>query len=328
MNFFFDDSGDFTLPKNTENKISLWLGVAIPEICFDRIKKNYLEWEASSMSSLKVKEIKGALLDETSRMQFFGVIKNENDLLIQPGIIDLQIQKKYTPSDLSAVMRDIGIDASKRMKSKKDQDIMGLHGKRLGNLSAEQLLKFMTLTFCIIETFRHSIMFRSYDSLRECWNDVIILIDKSSRQKCSREELILWDSLGWALHNMTKRTPFGLVEGIHDQKHPFIINYDSPMGINGKKLFQNLHFENSNNHWGLRFTDIMANTMYRALNDLENTSGALPYYKKIMKYSPLGPKSNLGFTCIVGSDELNNQIKASRFAILQQILDSDYGSLR
>jgi len=323
MNIFFDDSGDFSLPKNTENKISLWVGVTIPEICFDRIKKNYLNWEASALSNLEVNELKGKLLDDTRRMQFFDVIKNENDILIQPGILDLQIQKKYMPSDLSAVMRGIGIDVSERMKSEKDQNILGLHGRRLGNLSAEQLLKFMTLTFCIIETLRHSIMFRSHANLRECWREVIILIDKSSKQKRSRDELVLWDSIGWALHNITKRNPFELIEGIHDQTHPFIMNYDSPAGINGKKLFQNLHFEKSENSWGLRFADIMANTLYQALNDLENTSGALPYYKKIMKYSPLGPNSNLGFTCIVGSDELNNQIKASRFAILQHILNSE-----
>lgn len=322
MRLFFDDSGDFAIPLGSDDKVSLWMGIGIPETCIERIQKKYLAWEDITKTRLNVQEPKGCMLDETARSQLFREIEDESDLLIQPGIVDLQIQKKYMPIDMPSVMRSLGIDASKRMKDKASRNILETHGRRLGNLSKEQLLKFMVLSFCIVETLRHCILFRSHDAFRECWNDVVIVIDQSSQANNSREELVFKESIRWALHNITKRNPFGLIEGIHDKDHPFIKKYDSEKGIRGEELFQNMSFENSNRSWELRLADIIANTMFKSLNDLENTSGMLTYYKKIMKYSPLGPRSNLGFTCITGSSELGDKITAPRFAILQRILDS------
>jgi len=68
MNFFFDDSGDFLLPKNAENKVSLWMGVAIPDTCSERIKKKYLAWEDSTKTRLKTAKIKGSILDSDSAL--------------------------------------------------------------------------------------------------------------------------------------------------------------------------------------------------------------------------------------------------------------------
>lgn len=262
------------------------------------------------------------MLDETARSQLFELIEDESDLLFQPGIVDLQIQKKYMPNDMPSVMRALGIDASNRMRNDESKNILESHGRRLGNLSKEQLIKLMVLSFCIVETLRNSIIFRSHDTFRECWEEVIIVIDQSSQSKNSREELTFKESIRWALHNITKRNPFGLVEGIHDREHPFVKKYDSVNGIRGEELFRNMRFEKSINSWELRLADIIANAMFKSLNDLENVSGWLAYYKKIMKFSPLGPRSNLGFTCITGSNELGDRITAPRFAVLQQILDS------
>ena len=43
MKFFFDDSGDFALPEDLENKVSLWMGILIPETCEKRVEKKFLE---------------------------------------------------------------------------------------------------------------------------------------------------------------------------------------------------------------------------------------------------------------------------------------------
>lgn len=323
MIFFFDDSGDFSSPSGTKHKISLWIGILIPENCIERIENKFKEWEGITQPREKERgEVKGSLLKMETRKLFFDFIENEPDLLIYPTIIDLQIQKKYAPPLTSKGMRDYGMDASEKIKSKQLKDQTILHSKRIGNLSNEQLLKLMTLTTCVIDTLRYSILFKCYPILEQFWNKVNIWVDMSSVRRNTREEQVFRESLGWMLYNYTKRRPFELIKEVHNKDHPFIKNFDTPRGINGRKLFRNLYFETSKNHWGLRFIDIIANTLYKALYDLSNTKGMLPFYKKIMKHNILGPKSNLGFVYFPSDQSLSDQIIASKYAILQQIIAS------
>ena len=192
----------------------------------------------------------------------------------------------------------------------------------IGNLSNEQLLKCQALIHCIIEILRHAVIFRSDRDFRNCWNSVRFWVDKSSTRPGNREESVFWESLGWALQNYTKKNPIELLNWIHDGQHPFVKKYEREGHIDGKILFKDIGFVFSKTSWGLRLADVFANTMNRVLGDLDNKTGMLRFYQEIMRHSILGLNSNLGFIMLVDSQDLKNNIRAEKYAILQQILAS------
>jgi hypothetical protein len=323
MKFFFDDSGDFSLPQDSKDKVSLWMGILIPETCEKAVERKFLEWEDIVKKNNPVsREIKGTDLSSSSRDLLFGLLSNEADLLVHPTIIDLQIQRTYSTKGLNKLLKDLSIERSENLTSSDMRERVKLHGRRIGNLSDEQVMKFFALIHCIIETLRHAVIFRSDGNFRECWNSVQFWVDKSSKRPSNREEAVFWESFGWNLHNYTKRNPIELLDWIHDNEHPFVKNYERAEQIDGRSLFKDIYFEDSSANWGLRLADVFANTMIRVLGDLDNTKRMLRFYKKIMKHSPLGPNSNLGFIVIVDSQDLDKNVPAKKYAILQQILAS------
>lgn len=235
----------------------------------------------------------------------------------------MQIQKEYTPDNMTGELRDYAIKTLTGITSKELYNAEELQAKRIGNLSDCQLLKYITLSVCIIETLRYSILFRNGKSIKQYWDRIRIFIDRSSTKGDSREELVFRKSLGWFLTNYTKKYPFEVIEEIHNEKHPLIKKFDTPKGFDGKKLFKHIYFEDSKDHCGLQIIDIIVNTFYKALNDLDNTNGMLKYYKIIMMHNPLEPNSHLGFFFFPSKANNVGVQRAKKYAILQEIIASN-----
>lgn len=323
MNIYFDDSGDFFLPKGTEEKVSLWIGIVIPESCEGSVKRIFYEWESTVREKGgNKKEIKGSDLDLSRRELLFATLHNESDLLIQPVIIDLQTQRQYSPVALNQLLKELSFSRSANLISADEREQVQLQGRRIGNLSNEQIMKFFTLIHCIIESTRHALIFRSHNKFRDCWNNINYWVDRSSKKPQNREESVFWESFGWTLRNYTKKEPLQLLDWIHDDKHPFVKNFVRGDHIDGKALFRNVHFEDSTGNWGLRLADIYANSLKKALGDLDNTKGELHLYEMIMEHSPLGPNSNLGFIVIVDEKGLEGNARLGKYAVLQKIIAS------
>jgi len=322
MEFYFDDSGDFALPKGGEEKVSLWIGVLVPEMCKASLERRYTEWEEEVRRRVGGRaEIKGSRLDLTSRELLFAALHQESDILIHPAIIDLQTQCRFPSAGTNKFLKELAYVNSEHLESEGQREQVRLHGRRIGNLSDEQILKFFTLTHCVIDSVRKAVLFRSHGQYRECWTDVHYWVDKSSTSPFSRDESVFRESLGWAVHHSTKREPIDLLEWIHTDQHPFVKNFVAGEKIDGKRLFKNISFEKSSNNWGLRLADVVANSMNRALEDLDDKRGELHLYDMIMEHSPLGPCSNLGFV-VLTDGSVTEEIKLGRYAVLQQIIAS------
>jgi len=323
MEFYFDDSGDFSLPKEDEEEVSLWVGIVIPETCKKSVSKKYLTWEKEVCSKGSChKEIKGSELDLFSREMLFAYLHDERDILIQPAIVDLQTQHRLSPAGINIFLRELAYANSAHLASAAEREQVQLHGRRIGNLSEEQILKFFTLTHCMIESIRKALLFLSHGQYSACWTDIHYWVDRSSKKPLSREESVFRESLGWALHHFTKREPIELLEWIHSDQHPFVKNFVTKDKINGKRLVKNIHFDDSCKNWGLRLADVIANSMKRALSDLEDKNGMLHLYDMIMEHSPLGPLSNLGFVVITDESSISEKLPLGRYAVLQQIIAS------
>ncbi len=288
------------------------------------MEEKFIEWENGLHKDEKDSgESKGSLLSIESRTRFFNeVLNTEPDVLIFPTILDLQIQKEYMPVCISDELSDYMLSNLHNVPQSEFRNKEISRSKMLRNLSSEQILKFLTLSVCVIDTLRQGFIFRSHGQFKKNWSRIFVWIDRSSVRDNSREELVFKNSLGWLLRNYTKRRPFELIEEIHTPDHPLIKNFCNNDGFDGEKLFRNIEFANSRSISGLRITDIITNTLYRVLNDLENSDGYLNFYEKIMKHSGLGPNSNLGFYFFPSKFQKVGQCDAKKYAVLQQILAS------
>ncbi len=323
MLFFFDDSGDFSLPEGHSHKVSLWSGVAIPETILSEIESSYKAWEVTLSTNEKLRtEVKGSRLSMESRRQFFKMLSAKAGLLFHPTIIDLEAQKRlFGSKEITEIAKNIGVQRSASVLHKSIKEETGLQAKQIGNLSEQQLLKVISLGHSIWQTVRFAIRFRSNDENRSCWNNVELWIDRSSKSN-SREEQILRTSLGWYLFNSTKNDPFILVKEIHNKTHPFVKNFRTKRGINTRKLFRDsIKFADSKQHIGLSIADIFANTLYLVLNDLNNTKGHLEFYKDVMAFSELTPASSLGILLIDLEENVSREGE-QKYSILRRILES------
>jgi len=321
--FFFDDSGDFSLPEGHSHKVSLWSGVAIPETILSEIESGYKAWEVTLSDNEKVgTEVKGSRLSMESRRQFFKMLSAKAGLLFHPTIIDLEAQKRlFGSKEITEIAKNIGLQRSASVPHKSIKEETRLQAKQIGNLSEQQFLKVISLGHSIFQTVRFAIMFRSKGENRSCWNKVELWIDRSSKTN-SREEQVLRKNIGWYIFNSIKSHPFILVKEIHDEAHPFVKQFSTKRGIDGKKLFRDsIEFADSKQHIGFSIADIFANTLYLVLNDLNNTKGHLKFYKDIMAFSELTPGPNLGILLIDPEDSVSREVE-QKYSILMRILES------
>jgi hypothetical protein len=317
---FFDDSGDFAIHKGGEQKVSLWIGCLIPENRYSQLTNKFIKWEKSLHRAEKKKgEAKGALLTKESRDTFFSFLNDEHSLLVYPTILDLDTQKKYIPENLTREMYEDAMNNIDKLEATEFKQEEILQAKRIKNLSDEQFLKLLTLGTCIIELLRHSLTYRIHGEYVPFWEDITYYIDRSSA-KNSREEKVFSRSIRWFLYHSTKKNPLLLPDDMFFTNHPFMKKFDTPHGIDMEKLFKKITFEVSFSQIGLRIADIIANTLFRVLHDLENKKGMMKYYKKIMKHSYLGPYSNLGFVIFPSREHELESTKLKKYAILQKII--------
>ncbi len=287
------------------------------------IEKRFTEWEHNLSDGEKEKgEVKGKLLSKESRNEFFNIIGNESDILINPAIIDLQIQKEFIPENMTEELLDLNMKNIAGISSEELKSEENLQARMIGNLSDSQFLKYMILEVCIIETLRFSILFRNSENIKLFWNRIKILVDRSSTKENPREEQVFRRSLGWFLSNHTKKKPFELIEGVHDKNHPFMKNFVTQKRYAGRKMFKHIYFKNSQDYMGLQIIDIIANSLYKSLNDLDNSNGMLNFYKKIMRHSPMGSNSNLGFFYLRSEIQNSSPLRAKKYAVLQEIIAS------
>lgn len=280
-----------------------------------------MKWEESLQPCEKKNgEVKGALLRNYSRDSFFDFINKEPSLLIYPTIVDLIIQKKYSPENVTRDLYDYAIALTHKIKSKKLKQEEILQAKKLKNISDEQFLKLSTLGNCILTLLRSALTHRTHRRYDSYWSDIQYFIDKSSA-KGSREEQVFRRAIRWFVFNTTKKHPILIPDEMFFFKnHPFMSKFDTPHGIDMERLFEHIFFENSSAHIGIKIADIIANSLYRVLNDLDNKKGMLKYYKKVMIHSHLEPNSNLGFIIFKSKKDDVLDTRLNKYSILQKII--------
>lgn len=106
MLFFFDESGDFGLPKASEHKCAVICGVVIPEIFAEGLRQEF-EAFISGLSDAEISngEPKGTLLTDKSRIRFCEMLSSHSEVLVTPTTFDLSISSQKKTQHISEEMK-------------------------------------------------------------------------------------------------------------------------------------------------------------------------------------------------------------------------------
>jgi hypothetical protein len=170
-----------------------------------------------------------------------------------------------------------------------------LLARQYANLSVAQSLRIYSLASCIREALEHSIIFLSSQKYEDSWNTLRFEIDRVQVKPNNREEKVFsLMVLGW-LMGWSRTHPLITVKEIHTDNHPFVINYVTRNGADlGKMLYNNLHWVNSRESWGVQLADISATIVYQAASALNDEDGLVSLYRLLMRKSPYGSRRGPG----------------------------------
>lgn len=324
MLFFFDESGDFSLPNADEHKCAVVCGLVIPETVSERLRKDFEAFVSYLSGDEKINsEPKGTLLTDKNRMRFCEILSSYSEVLVTPTTLDLSISsRKKTLSICDRMKANLFEDAKKcvydTMKSQTEE-----MGRQWGNLSINEALRLVTLTSCFWEAIEHSVVFHSGKEYYDYWDNLHFVIDAVKTAKLSREEKIFtWMVLMW-LTAWSKRRPLITISEIHTDEHPFVKRYCTKTGFDlGKILKGNIRYYNSRESWGLQIADICANIVYQAVHDLNNYNNRLPIFRMLMKNCPYGPKRGGPGLIHVGELTTTRKKLAPKYMLLWQVMHS------
>jgi hypothetical protein len=322
MLFYFDEAGDFALPRDDTHKVAVCVGFVLPEGSREHLNTLYQSWaQTLRPEECDRGEPKGARLRDPSRKRFFDSLDTVPDILVGSVFMDLGLQQTFGGADLIRSTREEGLRRAPEFEDGAVRDLVTQLARRFGNLSEPQVLRLFTLASCLELTLRHALLFRAGGHLASCGERIELLIDRTTTRRNSREELILRDGLPAFLANRSEREPFMTIEGVVGPDHPIERLYSSDVGFDGQRVLNALSFVDSRTEAGLQVADILANSLLLALNDLNNVRGQLKWYRRVMGHSIQGPGSPHIGPIVLGRGH-GPGVPVSKYEILPRILES------
>jgi hypothetical protein len=323
MLFFFDESGDFGLPKADEDKCAVICGVVIPETIADHVRNDFGEFVSSLSDAEKYNgEPKGYLLTDENRMRFCEILSSHREVLVTPTVLDLSISSQKKMRNIPDQMKANLFESAKKCI----YDTMRLQieelGRRWGNLSINEGLRLVGLASCFWEAIEDSIVFHSDEKYYDCWNSLCFTVDAVKTADLSRDKIVFELMVLMWLTAWSKKRPLTYIEGVHTANHPFVKRYDTKEGVDLKKILKdNIRYYNSRESWGLQIADICANILYQAVHDLHNYNDRLPIFRMLMKNCQYR-KNRVG-PGLIYVGELDMKKPAPKYRLLFQVMHSD-----
>jgi len=305
MKFYFDESGEFSIPKNQEeHAVAVVMGIAISDLIENKLEEEYKKFVSSLESyELKNNEPKGYLLTNEKKHEFCDMLSKFDGISITPVTLDLSSLADSVYTKLNEIFSSYLKEYSKKMKYKQARRQLLLLSKQFNNLSVQQALRIYSIVNCFREALEHSILFLSNRGHEFSWNNIKCEIDRVYLNPNNREEKVLsfvifaW-LCGWSISH-----PFSLIKEIHTKEHPFVKKYDTGNGIDIAKLLRNnIYWEDSKNNWGLQIADIASNIVFKACCSLWKNKENLILYSSLMRSSHYGAKRGPGLFSPLSSD--------------------------
>jgi len=321
MLFFFDESGDFSLPNAGEHKCAVVCGLTIPETIGESLRKDFEVFVDCLSEAEKTNgEPKGRLLTDRNRRRFCEMLSSYRGVLVAPTTLDLSVSSREKATNICDEMKTKLFESAKKCVYDTMRFQIKELGRQWGNLSINEGLRLIALTSCFWEAIEHSVIFHSGREYYECWDRLHFVVDAVKVQRLSRDEQVFrWMVLMW-LTAWTKRRPLILIDEIHRDEHPFVRKYETQEGFDlGKMLKGNIEHSISSTCWGLQMADVCANIVYQAVHDLNNYNGRVPIFRLLMRNCPYGPAR--GGPGLIHIHESKRRIAAEKYRLLKQVMD-------
>jgi hypothetical protein len=323
MHFFFDESGDFSIPATGEHKCAVVCGLVVPEKVEASLWNEFGAFASRLASQEKDRgEPKGKLLTDDSRKVFCRLLDNyRGQVLVTPTTLDLSVGSRKKARRICEEMKARLFEEAKKCVYDTMQEQIEELGRQWGNLSVNDGLRLVALTSCFWEAIEHSVLFLSEKTYYPCWNALDFIVDAVRTAPLSRDKRVFEIMALMWLTAWTKRRPLTTIAEIHTSDHPFEKNYsiDGSRFDLGKMLRGNITFGSSAESLGLQIADICANIVYQAVHDLNNYDGRLPIFGLLMRNCPYGPAR--GGPGLVHIHESKKRIAAEKYRLLKQVMD-------
>src|SRR5437879_2053959 len=184
MKFFFDESGDFMVPRSwLSHRAAVVVGVAVSELIEVRLEAEFRAFVARlSPRERPNGEPKGRCLTPEHRREFCNLLPKYDGVSVTPVTLDLSALSGQGFSRLPERMGELLEERSALMLHERAREELRLIGRQFKNLSVPQALRLFALANCFREALHHSIIFLANRGHEASWNAVRYEIRSEERR--------------------------------------------------------------------------------------------------------------------------------------------------
>lgn len=268
MKFYFDESGSFKVPDDpAKHSVGIVSGVVIPESQEAQIFREFNAFVATlPQTAFKDGEPKGRLLDDGKRADLVTMITDlPIGILLCPIVIDLTSLAGKSDAKISS-------DVSQRLTELKPTCVDPEFRKwvqalalKTGAMSNQQMLRLYAWARCVYRCVQDSIFWYSFPGYLGDWSELRFEIDPVQQNGGTEAEVFDFMLRQWIIAWCQQR-PLMIARETLTPNHPFMKKYDTPKGIDAKKIFDNnIHYVPSNKSTGIQLADMTATIIRRAI---------------------------------------------------------------
>lgn len=327
MEIFFDEAGDFAPPARDSEKISVVMGLIIPESESQALNNDFDAFVRElSPKEFATDEPKGHLLTPLHRELLARILNVHSAAMLVPVTVDLglipEIFLRSFPDQLRSVLEREGdkcLYDTMRVQ-------VGELARRCSNLSPDQLVRLMALTIGVQRAVNGIALSYHCQKFHSMYCPIKVVIDRTGAPN-SREELVFKDLLFMWLMKWTERYPITTIKERHTSTHPFVALYrtefEGRAGIDLSKMLRgNISFADSKSTWQLRLADMFANLWLNVVRDYNNTGGHLPLFRILHKNTVLPNDQPLGMMSVAA--KASEAIAPVHFNIFPEMASTEH----
>jgi hypothetical protein len=326
MEIYFDESGTFRPLRSNANQVAVVMGVLIPELESDSLRKDFEAFLRQLPPRAFVnKEIKGHRLS-AEQFKLLAIMLNVHPgIRIAPVTVNVGFMRGASfeawPQKLRALLEEEG---AKCLYDKMRSEV-GELARRSGNLSPDQLIKIFAYAIAVKRSIEAIPLFYHCQKYHSEYSPLQFVFDRAGASN-SREELVFKEVVFMWLVPMSKRKPSVIIRQIHTHSHPFMQLYgaetDGQQGFDLSKMLRgNLHFDNSRSSWQLQLSDCLAAAWLNVLRDHDNSRGYLPIFRLLNRNSVLPNDQPVGMVSM--SEAFSEMTAPPQFEVFRRMTEGD-----
>lgn len=157
MKFFFDESGDFTIPSNNnQHKVAVVTGIAISDLVIEKLFGQFRNFVDSLKNSEKLNgEPKGQLFSSDSIKNFCHILSQFDGISITPVTLDLSSLATSEYTNTNEVMFNLLTERAKTLKFENARNQLRLLAKQRVDEPEQNYLTLRTLSLLISDNYKY-----------------------------------------------------------------------------------------------------------------------------------------------------------------------------